>query len=97
VSKNYQSSEADTSRLAVPETVNVAMSEIAEDVQEGLLALAVGTGLQVMTAMMNAMSRACAARRASTSRAGPVCGTAPGHDSNGFQESNMHSIMRVAC
>ncbi len=30
------------------------MSEIAEDVQEGLVALAVGTGLQVMTAMMNA-------------------------------------------
>ncbi len=41
-------------RLALPETVSVAMSEIAEDVQEGLLALAVGTGLQVMTAMMNA-------------------------------------------
>ncbi|MDQ6728080.1 MAG: IS256 family transposase, partial [Actinomycetota bacterium] len=39
-------------RLALPETVSVAMSEIAENVQEGLLALAVGTGLQVMQAIM---------------------------------------------
>ena len=30
------------------------MAELAGDVQEGLLAMAVGTGLQVMTAMMNA-------------------------------------------
>jgi len=49
VSKKYQSSEIDTSRLAVSETVNVALSEIAEDMREGLLALAVGTGLQVTT------------------------------------------------
>lgn len=39
-------------RLAMPQTVSVAMSEIAEDMQEGLLALAVGTGLQVMSALM---------------------------------------------
>jgi len=54
VSKNYQSKEIDTSRLAVPETVNVALGEIAEDMREGLLALAVGTGLQVMATMMEA-------------------------------------------
>jgi hypothetical protein len=30
------------------------MAEIAENIQEGLLALAVGAGLQVMQAMMNA-------------------------------------------
>ncbi len=57
MTKNYQTSTSMTSaelRLALPETVSVAMAEIAEDVQEGLLALAVGTGLQVMTAMMNA-------------------------------------------
>ncbi len=40
--------------LAVPEAVTVAMAELAGDVQEGLLALAVGTGLQVMAAMMHA-------------------------------------------
>ena len=37
--------------VAVPEQVMVSMAEIAESAKEGLLALAVGTGLQVMTAM----------------------------------------------
>ena len=45
---------------AVPEQVSVALAELAEEVQEGLLALAVGTGLQVMTAMMEAdVTAAC--------------------------------------
>ena len=39
---------------ALPEQVTVAMSEIAESMQEGLLALAVGAGLQVMGALMDA-------------------------------------------
>ena len=39
---------------ALPEQVTVAMSEIAENMQEGLLALAVGVGLQVMQALMDA-------------------------------------------
>ncbi|GBE68334.1 hypothetical protein MFM001_47960 [Mycobacterium sp. MFM001] len=39
---------------AIPERVSVAMTEIAEDMQEGLLALAVGAGLQVMAALMEA-------------------------------------------
>src|SRR4051794_10277053 len=38
----------------VPDVVSVAMSEIAADVREGLLAIAVGAGLQVMAAMMAA-------------------------------------------
>jgi putative transposase len=38
-------------QVAVPEQVIVSMAEIAESAREGLLALAVGTGLQVMTAM----------------------------------------------
>jgi putative transposase len=37
--------------IAVPEQVIVSMAEIAESAKEGLLALAVGTGLQVMAAM----------------------------------------------
>ncbi len=37
--------------VVVPEQVVVSMAEIAESAREGLLALAVGTGLQVMTAM----------------------------------------------
>ncbi len=55
MSKNYQMSRPMTSaelRLALPETVSVAMAEIAEDVQEGLLAMAVGAGLQVMSTLM---------------------------------------------
>ena len=39
---------------ALPEQVTVAISEIAENMQEGLLALAVGAGLQVMAALMEA-------------------------------------------
>ena len=38
----------------VPERVNVAMAEIAGSMREGLLALAVGTGLQVMQVLMEA-------------------------------------------
>ena len=39
--------------IAVPEQVVVSMAEIAESAREGLLALAVGTGLQVMAAMFD--------------------------------------------
>ncbi len=55
MTKNYQTRTSMTSaelRLALPETVTVAMGEIVENVQEGLLALAVGTGLQVMQTIM---------------------------------------------
>jgi putative transposase len=56
VRKNYQSRQARASAAAdavvVPEEATIALGEIAESVKEGLLALAVGAGLQVMTAMM---------------------------------------------
>jgi hypothetical protein len=46
--------------LAVPKGVRVALGEIVADVREGLLAMAVGTGLPVMDAMMNAeVTAAC--------------------------------------
>jgi len=44
VTKNYQNIEFDTNRLAVPDQVRVSMNEIAADLREGLLALAVGAG-----------------------------------------------------
>ena len=44
-------SEPPQAQIAVPEQVVVSMAEIAGSVKEGLLALAVGTGLQVMAAM----------------------------------------------
>jgi putative transposase len=52
--KSSQIQSVDASTSAFPERVNVAMGEIAENMQEGLLALAVGAGLQVMQALMEA-------------------------------------------
>jgi transposase-like protein len=63
MTKNYQTQRFDTSALAVPERVSVAMADIAEDMREGLLALAVGAGLQVMTALMDADVNALAGPR----------------------------------
>jgi len=63
MTKKYQAEGTDTSALAVPEQVNVAMAEIAEDMREGLLALAVGAGLQVMQSLMEAdVAAACGPR-----------------------------------
>ena len=52
MSKQYQNRGIDASDLVVPEQVNVALAEIAESAREGLLAVAVGAGLQVMQALM---------------------------------------------
>jgi putative transposase len=51
--KNRRRAEPDPVRgeITVPEQVIVSMAEIAESAREGLLALAVGTGMQVMAAM----------------------------------------------
>ena len=50
--KSSQKQPVGASVPAIPERVSVAMAEIAENMQEGLLALAVGVGLQVMAALM---------------------------------------------
>ena len=52
--KSSQNHPVGASVPAIPERVSVAMSEIAESMGEGLLALAVGAGLQVMAALMEA-------------------------------------------
>ena len=63
MTKNYQRTALDTSALAVPEQVSVAMGEIAAEMREGLLALAVGAGLQVMQQLMEAdVAAACGPR-----------------------------------
>ena len=54
VKKSSQIQSVDASASAIPERVSVAMAEIAENMGEGLLALAVGAGLQVMAALMEA-------------------------------------------
>ncbi len=53
--KDYQKAAgaaATSDELVMPEAVSVAMAELTGAVKEGLLALAVGTGLQVVAAMM---------------------------------------------
>ena len=52
--KSSQIQSVDASAPVIPERVGVAMAEIAENMHEGLLALAVGAGLQVMAALMEA-------------------------------------------
>ncbi len=57
MTKKYQNNKIDTTAgdgVVVPERVSVAMAEIAGSMREGLLALAVGTGLQVMQVLMEA-------------------------------------------
>jgi transposase-like protein len=57
MSKQYQTTDVQASMssvlgLAVPEQVTVALAEVAESAKEGLLALAVGAGLQVVGTLM---------------------------------------------
>jgi hypothetical protein len=54
VDKQYQTPEIDSTRIAVPKRISITLDEIAADLHEGLLALAVGAGMQVLTAMMDA-------------------------------------------
>jgi transposase-like protein len=63
VKKDYQKDAASATAPVLPDVVSLALAELAGDVQEGLLAMAVGTGLQVMAAMMNAdVEAACGPR-----------------------------------
>lgn len=54
MTKKYQSSGAGTSVPVLPERVSISLEEVADDLREGLLALAVGAGLQVMQQLMAA-------------------------------------------
>jgi transposase-like protein len=56
MSKNYQTKTAPAvtaAEVVVPERVTIAMTELAGAVEEGLLALAVATGMAVMHTMMS--------------------------------------------
>jgi transposase-like protein len=63
MSKNYQTETAPAltaTEVVVPERVTIAMTELAGAVEEGLLALAVATGMQVMRTIMDAdVTAAC--------------------------------------
>ncbi len=49
--KDYQTTTA-AAAIAVPDSIAVTMTNLADELREGLLALAVGTGLQVMDAIL---------------------------------------------
>jgi transposase-like protein len=86
VSKNYQKGagraqpEPLPGEVSVPEQVIVSMTEIAGAAREGLLALAVGTGLQVMAAMFDEdVTRLCGLEgKHNAGRAGYRHGTGAG-------------------
>ena len=63
MSKTYQTEDVTAIGIAVPEAVSVSMAEIADDLSEGLLALAVGAGLQVLASLMDADVAAVAGPR----------------------------------
>jgi len=65
VTKTYQIENATATAIgiAVPEAVSVSMAEIVDDLREGLLALAVGAGLQVLGSLMDADVNAVAGPR----------------------------------
>jgi hypothetical protein len=76
--KQYQTRDAEASMpgLTIPKEVSVAVAEIAESATEGLLALAVGVGLQVLGTLMEESVTARAGPKASTTRTGPRSATA---------------------
>ena len=52
VTDSLRNGMEDLPEWALPESVTIAMADLAETAREGLLALAVGTGLQVMQVLM---------------------------------------------
>jgi putative transposase len=67
MAKNYQTKRPRAATLepeiVLPETVNIAMGELAVDMKEGLLALAVGAGLQMVQVLMDESVTALAGPR----------------------------------
>ncbi len=78
--KTYQNQES-TRAACLPDTVNLALAELAGELREGLLALAVGTGMQVMAALMEQDVTA-------------VCGPKGRHDPNGRRPATATSGAR---
>jgi len=69
VKKNYQKNTAaavTAVEATMPDAVAVTMAELAGSLREGLLALAVGAGLQVMDALIDESVTALAGPKVST-------------------------------
>jgi hypothetical protein len=67
----HHSATTDQALRHLPERVTVAVAELANAAREGLLALAVETGLQVLQAMLPRTWPGWSGPRAATSRNGP--------------------------
>lgn len=71
VKKNYQTKTASavtTGEIVLPDEVSVAMAELDGAMKEGLLAMAVGAGFQVMAVMMEDNVTTCPGACARTAR-----------------------------
>src|SRR5215208_3384750 len=75
--KDTHSTLAADAELVLPERVTVALAELAGAAREGLLALAVGTGLGVLGSLLDTDVERLVGPRAATTRSGPRSGTAP--------------------
>jgi putative transposase len=76
VPKDTHHAAADQVLAHLPEQVTVAVAELASAAREGLLALAVGTGLQVLQGMLAEDVARLVGPRAATTRSGPRCAMA---------------------
>ena len=70
VKHDYQAIDAAATALGAPASVTVAIGEVTADVREGLLAMAVEAGLQVMAAMMSEDVTVACGPKGSTMRTG---------------------------
>jgi len=78
VSKDtHHTRTADQPQLQLPESVTIAVAELASAAREGLLALAVGTGLQVLQAMLEEDVTRLVGPKGRHNPSGPRCVTAP--------------------
>jgi putative transposase len=72
----HRTATTDHAPLQLPEQVTLAVAELAGAAREGLLALAVGTGLQVLQTLLAADVARLVGPKAATTRPGWRCATA---------------------
>jgi hypothetical protein len=77
VPKDTHQTTIDRAQLELPEQITVAVAELAGAAREGLLALAVGTGLQVLEALLAEDVARLVGPRAATTPTGQRFATAP--------------------
>jgi hypothetical protein len=77
VKATHRTATTDQAQLQLPKRVTVAVAELASAARQGLLALAVGTGLQVLQAMLAEDVARMVGAKAAISRSGPPCAMAP--------------------